>query len=434
MATGKVAEKLAIHGGAPVRTKPFGARWFFDDEDRRQVIEVVDKAIDGGWGAANKVEEFEDAFARLHGVKYAFTTDSGTGAIHAAVGAVNPEPGDEIITTPVTDIGTVLGILLQNAIPVFADWDPDRLNTDPADVERRITDRTRAIIAVHLFGNPCDMDAMMDVGRRHNIPVIEDCSHAHLAEYKGRLVGTIGDMGCYSMGGKLITAGGGGMFISNNEELTRRAIGFARKGSEYDEGLRNSLRPTSDFQGSKRGYSFLGDFHTMSDLQGAIGLAQIQRWQEYKNRRGKSAAILDEETYELPGFRHQLVREGNVRTAWVYGFKIIEEEMGVDCEQFCRAVQAEGIDLCNGPYLQGKPLYRYPVFAEERTYGKSRYPFVDENGKRRIDYNALHLPVIERELPKVGGIQFRSTFTEEDVRDIGRAIRKVALHYSSRAG
>ena len=302
MATGKVAEKLAIHGGEPVRTKPFGARWFFDDEDRRQVIEVVDKAIDGGWGAANKVEEFEDAFARVHGVKYAFTTDSGTGAIHAAVGAVNPEPGDEIITTPVTDIGTVLGIILQNAIPVFADWDPERINTDPADVERRITDRTRAIIAVHLFGNPCDMDAMMDVGRRHNIPVIEDCSHAHLAEYKGRLVGTIGDMGCYSMGGKLITAGGGGMFISNNEELMRRAIGFARKGSEYDEGLRNSLRPTSDNPGSSTGYSFLGDFHRMSPLMAAVGLAQLGRIEKTMCARGRTWEIVDEMMGDIRGF------------------------------------------------------------------------------------------------------------------------------------
>ena len=302
MATGKVAEKLAIHGGEPVRTKPFGARWFFDDEDRRQVLEVVDKAVDGGWGAANKLEQFEDTFARLHGVKYAFATDSGTGAIHAAVGAVNPEPGDEIITTPVTDIGTVLGIILQNAIPVFADWDPERLNTDPADVERRITDRTRAIIAVHLFGNPCDMDAMMDVGRRHNIPVIEDCSHAHFAEYKGRLVGTIGDMGCYSLGGKLVTAGGGGMFISNNEEWTRRAKGFAFKGSEYDEGLRNSLRPTSDFQGSKTGYSFLGDFHRMSPLMAAVGLAQLGRIEKTMHARGRTWEIVDEMTAGIPGY------------------------------------------------------------------------------------------------------------------------------------
>ena len=425
-------ETLAIDGGTPVRTKPFGSKHFFGDEDLRQVTEVVRNAM-VRWNAGDKVEAFQDKFAQKHNIKYALATDSGSGALHSAVAALDLDPGDEIITTPVTDIGTVQGILLQNLIPVFADWDADTFNTDPKDIERRITDRTGAILVVHLLGNPCDMDAVLDIGRRHNLPVIEDCAQAHLAEYKGQLVGTMGDIGCFSLGGKMMTTGQGGMIITNNEALARRAKGHSHKGSEYDDELRESLRPTSERRGSERGYSFLGDFHTMSDLQGAIGLAQIERWQWYKEHRGKMAAILDEETYELPGFRHQLVRDGNVRTVWVYGFKIIEEEMGVDCEQFCRAVQAEGIDLCNGPYLQGMPLYRYPVFAEERTYGKSRYPFVDDTGKRRIDYNALHLPVIERELPKVGGIQFRSTFTEEDILDIAKAIRKVALHYSSRA-
>ena len=432
MATGRVAEKLAIHGGTPVRTKPFGPRWFFDDEDRRQVLEVIDKAVDGGWGAANKLEQFEDAFARLHDVRYAFATDSGTGAIHAAVGAVNPEPGDEIITTPVTDIGTVLGIILQNAIPVFADWDPDRLNTDPADVERRITDRTRAIIAVHLFGSPCDMDAMMDVGRRHNIPVIEDCSHAHFAEYKGRLVGTIGDMGCYSLGGKLVTAGGGGMFISNNEEWTRRAKGFAYKGSEYDEGLRNSLRPTSDFQGSKTGYSFLGDFHRMSPLMAAVGLAHLGRIEKTMEARGRTWEIVDEMTAGIPGYVRPAQSPGDKTSYYVYGYRVVEEEMGASFTEFSEALAAEGIPGGGGPILGGLPLYRYPIFAQGRTYGQSQYPFVDEQGNRRIDYASMHLPVIERLISTTGGIGARSTDTEEDARDIGTAILKVARYFNGR--
>ncbi len=426
-------ETLAIDGGTPVRTERFGNKHIFGDEDMRQLTDLMSNA-NVRWNGGDKVQAFEDQFAQIHDIKYAQATDSGSGALHSAVAALDLEPGDEIITTPVTDIGTVQGMLLQNLIPVFADWDADTFNTDPKDIERRITDRTGAIVVVHLLGNPCDMDEILDIGRRYNLPIIEDCAQAHLAEYKGRLVGTMGDMGCYSLGGKMMTTGQGGMIITNNEALARRAKGHAHKGSEYDDELRESLRPTAERRGSERGYSFLGDFHTMSDLQGAIGLAQIQRWQEYKELRAHSASILDEETFELPGFRHQLVREGNVRTHWVWGFKIIEEEMGINCEQFCQAVKAEGIPLCNGPYLQGRPLYRYPVFAEERTYGKSGYPFVDENGERRIDYNALHLPVIERELPKVGGIQFLSTFTEDDVRDIGRAIRKVALHYAARAG
>ena len=114
-----------------------------------------------GWRSQFKVRAFADAFATLHGASYAVATTSGTGAIHAAVAAINPEPGDEIITTPTTDIGSVLGILLHNAIPVFADWDPETFNSDPADIERRITERTRAILAVHLYGNPCDMGPIL---------------------------------------------------------------------------------------------------------------------------------------------------------------------------------------------------------------------------------------------------------------------------------
>ena len=170
----------------------------------------------------------------------------------------------------------------------------------------------------------------------------------------------------------------------------------------------------------------------MNDLTAALGLAQLQRWDEYRERRGRSAAILDEELYEVPGIKHQFVREGNVQSYWVYPYKIDEEVLGVSCEQFVKAVKAEGIDLCNGPYIKGMPLYKYPIFAEERTYGTSRYPFVDENGNRRVDYKSLELPVIEGELPKVGWVTFTSTFMEEDVRDIGAAMRKVALHYASR--
>ena len=424
-------EKLAIDGGTPVRTKPFGAKHIWDEEDIRQVTEVIEKAPTN-WGSGFKVHAFEEAVAKKHGVKYAIATDSGSGALHSAVGAFNFEPGDEIITTPITDIGTVQGMLLQNLIPVFADWDADTMNTDPADIERKITSRTRAIIAVHLFGNPCDMDEIMDVARRRSLPVIEDCAQAHLAEYKGKLVGTIGDMGCFSLGGKMLSTGHGGMIITDNEELARRAKGHANKGSEYDADLRKSLRPTSEGRGSERGYAFLGDFHPMGDLEAAVGLAQFRRWDEYKEMRNRSAASLDEALYELPGFKRATVREGNVQTHWVYAYTIDEDEMGVSCEQFAKAVKAEGIDLCNGPYLEGMPLYKYPIFAEERTYGTSGYPFVDEHGNRRVDYGSLHLPVMERELSKVGWVQFRSTFTEEDVRDIANAMRKVALHYAGR--
>src|SRR3989338_8616301 len=140
------------------------------------------------------VPAFEKEFARAYGAPYAVASTSGTAALHTAVGALDLNPGDEVITAPITDLGTIIPILYQNAIPVFADID-NTYNMDPASVEKKITDRTRAIIVVNLFGNPCDMDAMVEVAKRHNIPLIEYCAQAHMTEYKGKYVGTIGDIG-----------------------------------------------------------------------------------------------------------------------------------------------------------------------------------------------------------------------------------------------
>jgi perosamine synthetase len=430
---GAPATTLAIDGGTPLRTAPFGSRWIFGDQERRQLMEVMDNAPTG-WRSQFKVREFADAFATRHGARYAVAVNSGTGAIHTAIGAINPDPGDEIITTPVSDIGSVLGIVLHNAIPIFADWDSTTFNIDPADVERRITPRTRAILVVHLFGNPCDMDAIMDVAHRHGLPVIEDCSQAHLARYQGKLVGTIGDIACFSLGGKTLTTDMGGMVLTDDEALARRAMGFARKGSEVDSALRSSLAPTSFRRGSQRGYAFLGDFHPMTDLEAAVGLAQLGRWDEATRVRLRTAAILDEIVPRLPGFRVQHVRPGDVNSYYLYVYTVDEAVAGVSSEQFAAAVNAEGIPDCGGPYIEGRPLYRYPIFAEEQTYGRSRYPFVDEQGRRRVDYNALHLPRIEAELPTTGRILFRNSFTEQDARDIGAAMEKVARHYAARAG
>ena len=427
------SEKLAIDGGAPVRTRPFEPMWVFGEEERRHLMEVMDRAPNE-WRKRFKVNEFANAFAERHGIEYAIPTDSGNGAVHTAVAAINPNPGDEVITTPVSDVGTVLGIIAQNAIPVFADMDPDTLNISPEDIERKITDRTRAILIVHLFGNPCDMDEIMDISRRHGIPVIEDASQAHLAEYKGRLVGTIGDIAAYSLGGKTLTTDQGGMVITNDPELARRSVGFTRKGSEMDETMTEMLGPTSYRWGSARGYAFLGTHSPMTDLEAAVGMAQIGRWDEATAARRRAAEILDEALYELPGIHPQVIREGNRSSYYVYGYRIDEDEAGVSTEEFAKAVKAEGIPDCNGAYIRGMPLYKYPLFAEELTYGDSRYPFVDEHGVRRVDYNSLHLPNIEQYLPTTGTVLFRNTYTEEDANDIATAMRKVALHYAGKKG
>ena len=430
-------EKLAIHGGAPLRTRPFGPRWYFGEEEKRHLAEVIDDASEPAdtpdrqrWRSRFKVTAFCSALAERHGMHYAVPTNSATAAIHTAIAAINPEPGDEVITTPVTDTGGILGIMLQNCIPVFADSDRDTFNIDPDDIDRRITERTRAIIATHLHGNPCDMGAIMEIGRTHGIPVIEDCAQAHLAQYQGDPVGTIGDIGIWSFGGKTLTTGAGGMLMTNNEEFARRASNFVRKGSENDIMFRSSLAPEPE-PVYTRGYAaFLGTTYAMTDLEAAVGLAQYERWDDATEVRLRTAEILNEVVPDLPGFRVQQVRPGDVNSYYVYAYKIDPKAAGVSSTEFADAVNAEGVSDCHGPYISGRALHTYPLFTEEDTYGSSRFPFVDEQGNRRIDYSEVRLPVIERELPMTGSILFRNSYTEEDARDIAGAMKKVSDYYA----
>jgi len=190
-----------------------GGRAPFDYRELKKLREALLSqnlcCIDG-----QMVRDLERRFAFAYGVPYGVASTSGTAAIHVALGALDLNPGDEVITAPITDMGTIIPIISQGAIPVFADIDRT-YNMDPASVEQRITPRTKAIIAVHLFGNPCDMDAMVAVASRHKLPLIEDCSQAHWTHYKGRLVGTIGDIGCFSLQqSKHMTTGDGGMTIT----------------------------------------------------------------------------------------------------------------------------------------------------------------------------------------------------------------------------
>jgi len=185
-----------IFGCLMIPTKRRRGRVPFNAEELKLVYRALLSqnlcCIDG-----SMVPALEREFALSYGAPYAVASTSGTAAIHVALGALDLNPGDEVITAPITDLGTIIPILYQNAIPVFADID-HTYNMDPIDVERKITPRTRAIIVVHLFGNPCNMDALVEIAKRQNIPLIEDCSQAYMAKYKGQYVGTLGDIGCFS--------------------------------------------------------------------------------------------------------------------------------------------------------------------------------------------------------------------------------------------
>src|SRR5262245_34594889 len=211
-----------------------------------------------------QVKAFEASFAARYGVPHARAVTSGTAAIHTAIAAVDPEPGDEIITSPVTDMGGIAPILYQQAIPIFADVDPVSLNVTPDTIAARITSRTRAIIATHLFGNPCDAIAIHRIAAARDIPVIEDCAQAYLATQNERLVGTIGAIGAFSLQqGKHMTTGEGGVVISSDRRHARRMTLFSDKAWGYGD--------------ANPDHYFLALNYRMTDLQGAVARAQLEK-------------------------------------------------------------------------------------------------------------------------------------------------------------
>jgi dTDP-4-amino-4,6-dideoxygalactose transaminase len=210
-------------------------------EELDELAEVVRSGQLGRHGGT-KVKELERAFAELYGVKHAVAVSSGSAAVHTAIATIDPNPGDEIITTPCSDFGTVMGILYQNAIPVFADLDPQTFCLNPASVEAKITDRTRAILVVHLFGGLADVDALKAIADRHGIPLFEDCAQSQLSTLNGRLAGTMGDIGCFSFNNtKHLNCGEGGMVVTNDDAFARRARLFADKAWPREEANRYSL-------------------------------------------------------------------------------------------------------------------------------------------------------------------------------------------------
>ena len=410
-------ERLAIEGGTPVRTRPFGPGHDFGEDDAEAVAEVVRT---GAVGKGKRVLEFERAFAARHGVRHGMSVTSGTAAMHVAVAAINPDPGDEIIVTPWTSGGSIIGLLLHNCVPVFADID-DTYTLDPADVEAKITPRTRAIIAVHLFGNPCDLDALADIARRHNLFLIEDCAQAHFAEYQGRIVGSIGDIAGYSFGGKHLSAGIGGMVLTNNESLWERGLLFSdaalpRAGGPY------AGRPYANY--------FLGPNYRMNDLIAALLLSQMKKVDGYNEAKIQAAHALTEGLADLDEITPQRVRPGDRNTYWVYGFTLDTDRLTCDAWQFADALNKEGVPT-GGPYLgTGKegPLYRNPFLAEPDLYGRSRFP-LDYGREHPIDYRLVECPNGEALMRRSVNIPMRPSFTEEDIADMVAAVRKVTVHY-----
>ncbi|MDN4593404.1 DegT/DnrJ/EryC1/StrS family aminotransferase [Polycladomyces subterraneus] len=409
--------RLAKDGGTPViepgslPTVSDASGRTFGEEELAELTEVI-RSGRLGRNEGTKVKAFEQAFARRWGVPHATASTSGTAALHLAIGAINPDPGDEIITTPITDFGTIIPILMQNAIPVFADIDPETWCLDPTSVEQRITDRTRAIILVHLFGRPADPDPILGIARRYGLRVIEDCSQAFLTESKGRLVGTIGDIGCFSFQqSKHMSCGDGGMTITKDEELAWRIRLFQDKGWPREGNLRTHL--------------FLSPNYRMTELQGAVGLAQLKKLDDVVRRREERARQLTLALSDVPELRPIRLGPGDRASYWLYPMHVDTASLGVSTKELAYALQQEGLPARAG-YVE--PMYKVPAIRERQTYGRSGYPFVGAREKEVVYPDGL-CPHAEAMAERMILLAWNERYTEEHVRAIASGLKKVVYHY-----
>jgi perosamine synthetase len=341
----KKAGKLAILGGEPVRNDKSWPSWpYWDDKVVDSIVKTTKSRIWCRIQSANgTVPTFEKKFSELIGAKFCVATGSGTQALHTCVEALGIGPGDEIITSPYTDPGTVASILAARALPVLADLDRESFQLDPADVERRISENTKAIMPVHMMGQPCDMDGIMAIAKKHNLKVIEDACESHLSEHRGRKLGTIGDLGCFSFqSSKTIACGEGGAVVGNDEELMDKCYTVHNHGT--------SRRGRTEVAGPK---------YRMNEFEASVLLGQWPGIMERYQRRNENAAYLTVRLKDVPGILPQKLYDGTNSGSWyLYAMSYRKEHFNdADRGKFLKAVAAEGVSL--SPYL-ANGLHREP--------------------------------------------------------------------------
>jgi dTDP-4-amino-4,6-dideoxygalactose transaminase len=363
------------------------------------------------------VREFEAKFAASLGLPFCRTTTSGTAAVHAAVAAVDPEPGDEIITSPITDMGAITPILYQTAIPVFADVDPLTYNVTAESIERKLTRRTRAVIVTHLFGNACDMDPIIELCRRKGIRLIEDCAQAFGCTYKGKPVGTLGDIGCFSLQQtKHMTAGEGGMVVARDEGLSRRMRLFIDKAWGYGD-------PKPD-------HYFLAMNYRMTELTGAVALAQFEKLPAMLKQRVAIAENLTRQIEGIPGVRPPQKTPGCHPVYWRYALRVDADVLRGRADALGAKLKEAGI-FCAPRYVQ-KLAFECEVLRDQRTFGKSRFPYVGEQrkGEPEIVYRKEDTPGAIEALAGVVVLPWNEKYTEEHATFIAGAIRQAAQELS----
>ena len=392
--------KLALSGGEPLRKEPLQEWPVHDDKEEKALLEVLHS---GKWWFGEKVAEFERLYAEFQGAKYGISCTNGTAALYIAIKAHNIGFGDEVITTPWTFIATSTAVILAGGIPVFVDIEEDTLNIDLDKIEEAITPRTKAILPVHFFGRPVDMDRLMAIAKKHNLIVIEDAAHSWGGQYKGKGLGTIGDSGTFSFQfSKNMTSAEGGIVLTNDEELSVRCWSFMNCG-------RWPGKPWYHMEN-------IAPNQRLTEFQATLLIAQLSRLEEQIKRRIRTHDILWEKLQGVDGIRTMAPDEqySTRRSHHGMALRYIKEEWdGLSIDSFLEAVTAEGIETMCGYAF---PLYREPAFTKKENLPPGDYP----------DYGSINLPVVEKATKEIFLIPQTQLLAEpEEAADIIRAIEKV---------
>ena len=354
---------------------------------RGKELEYVTDAVTSGWisSAGKYILDFEEKFSKYCGVKYGVSCSNGTKAIHLALLAIGIKPGDEVILPSFTMIGSCNPIVQAGAKPVFVDSEMKTWNMDPAQIEEKINSKTKAIMVVHIYGHPVEMDTILKIARKHNLIVIEDAAEAHGAEYKGRKAGSLADIACFSFyANKIISCGEGGMVVTNNEQWAERA----RK-------LRNHFFGEPRFLHQETGFNY-----RLTNMQAAIGLAQLERIEELVEARRKNAQLYNSLLKEIPGLVLPAEEPWAKNVYWMYGL-VVDENFPLTMPQLREELQKRGIETRT--FFIG--MHKQPAYAHLGVQG-------DFPNTEYLEKNGFYLPS-------------SSHLTEEEIKYITTTIKQI---------
>lgn len=348
-------------------------------------------------------------FRKHYPLQHLFPCSSGTASLHIAVAALRLKPGDEVIVSPITDMGSVIGIIYQQGVPVFADLDPRTYNLDPASVRRAVTPKTRAIMAVHLAGNPCDMQALLAIAREHNLAVIEDCAQSWGARYKGTPVGLMGDFGCYSFNDfKHIACGDGGMVGTNSAKYGPTLSKWGDKCYDRVTGTRDPEELAPNYR--------------MSEPQSAVCVAQLGKLEDIVAKRNRAGSLLTARLQGIPGVLPPVTREGDFHSYWFYFLRLDLAKLTCSRADFVAALRAQGV-AANAGYIP-MPVYRYKVFQNHNFFGGT-WP-VRDYGATTMDYRQVNCPHAAAILEDGVTMPLNQAMSDAYIEKVARAIRTVA--------